>query len=456
MSEIAIVSLDTFSEKMAGPAIRVWEIARELSRSNQVRILSFGKVSRPGENFEIFETRVESFQTDLGSPDVVVVQGYLLQTFPWLGTSDFKLVVDLYDPLHLESLEVEKHRPLAERRFAFQHAAAELEAQMRVGDFFLCASPAQRHLWLGEMVALGRTTPELYDADPSLNKLIALVPFGLSDSEPVRTTHAIRGAIPGISEASKVVIWGGGIYNWFDPLTVIRAIHRAKEKIADLHLVFLGAKHPNPDVPEMRMVTAARELARDLGLEGTHVHFNESWVPYDERQNYLCDADVAVSAHFNNVETEFSFRTRILDYLWAGLPMVVTEGDYFADLTQREGLGEVVGYEDVDAFAAALVNLLNDDGYRTQARENIARIAQSFRWSEVLAPLREYCASPYFAPDRESAEQRARAGKRSVPAKARRSPIALAAKSFESLRSQGVRATARHIKSFLARQRKHS
>ena len=40
-------------------------------------------------------------------------------------------------------------------------------------------------------------------------------------------------------------------------------------------------------------------------------------MPYDERADYLLDADVGVSTHFPHIETEFSFRTRILDYLWA-------------------------------------------------------------------------------------------------------------------------------------------
>lgn len=50
------------------------------------------------------------------------------------------------------------------------------------------------------------------------------------------------------------------------------------------------------------------------------------------------EADAGVSTHMSHVETTFSFRTRILDYLWAGRPpMVVTEGDSFAELVEREG-----------------------------------------------------------------------------------------------------------------------
>ena len=42
------------------------------------------------------------------------------------------------------------------------------------------------------------------------------------------------------------------------------------------------------------MALAARTLSGELGLTGTHVFFNDGWVDYDDRQNYLLDADVGV------------------------------------------------------------------------------------------------------------------------------------------------------------------
>jgi hypothetical protein len=39
----------------------------------------------------------------------------------------------------------------------------------------------------------------------------------------------------------------------------------------------------------------------------------------------LREADIGVSLHREDVETRYSFRTRVLDYLWAGLPIITTE-----------------------------------------------------------------------------------------------------------------------------------
>jgi hypothetical protein len=149
----------------------------------------------------------------------------------------------------------------------------------------------------------------------------------------------------------------------------------------------------------MRMAAATRELSDSLGLTGKHVFFNSEWVDFDDRQNYLLDADVGVSTHFEHVETTFSFRTRMLDYLWAGLPIVATGGDTFGDLVTTEGLGVTVPEQDVDALADALERTLYDDEFAAGCRESVARVRGDYRWETVLRPLIEFCRAPRRAPD---------------------------------------------------------
>jgi glycosyltransferase involved in cell wall biosynthesis len=205
--------------------------------------------------------------------------------------------------------------------------------------------------------------------------------------------------VPGIGPDDKVVLWGGGIYNWFDPLTLLRAVDKLRIRLPNVRLYFLGLKHPNPHVPEMRMAVATRTLADDLGLTDVHVFFNEGWVEYDDRQNYLLEADVGVSTHLDHVETEFSFRTRILDYFWASLPVVSTGGDSLAGLIEEHDLGLTVPAEDVDALEEALYVLLADSEYSAACRANAVAVADDFRWSKVLSPLVKFCREPRRAPD---------------------------------------------------------
>ena len=130
--------------------------------------------------------------------------------------------------------------------------------------------------------------------------------------------------IPGIHERDKVLLWGGGIWNWLDPLTPIRAVHALSRKRDDVKLLFLGVEHPNPGVHQQAMAARAVELAKELGLYDRFVFFNFGWVPYEERADYLLESDLGISGHPDTVEARFSFRTRLLDYFWAGLPTVAT------------------------------------------------------------------------------------------------------------------------------------
>jgi len=133
--------------------------------------------------------------------------------------------------------------------------------------------------------------------------------------------------------------------------------------------------------------------------DGSHVFFNEDWVAYEDRQNYLLEADVGVSTHFRHVETAFSFRTRILDYLWASLPVVATEGDSFAQLIDDQGLGITVPPEDPEALEEALFRLLDDEDLAADCAKRAAAAAEDLAWTKVLAPLVEFCRAPRRAPD---------------------------------------------------------
>src|SRR5690606_20550406 len=114
--------------------------------------------------------------------------------------------------------------------------------------------------------------------------LIDVVPFGLPQAPPAHTRPVLRGVVPGIGPEDEVVLWGGGLWDWFDPLTAIRAVAALAPQRPRLRLFFAGVGHPNPAVPAMRQAQAAQALSAELGLTGRVVFFND-WVPYADRAN---------------------------------------------------------------------------------------------------------------------------------------------------------------------------
>jgi GT2 family glycosyltransferase/glycosyltransferase involved in cell wall biosynthesis len=396
---ILVVTGEPLLERMAGPAIRAWEIARVLSPEHDVRLLSTAGARTTSDDFDIVYATGRRLREQTDWADVIIFQGFLLEGAPWLKKSSKILVADVYDPMHLEQLEQAKDLGPEGRAASIRVTTRVLNEQLRRADFVLCASEKQRDFWLGQLAGQGRINSAVYDEDESLDSLIEIVPFGISDEAPVQKRHAIKGAVPGIGPDDKVIIWGGGVYNWFDPLTLVRAVDRLRARHPDVRLYFMGLKHPNPGVPDMRIAWELRQLSDELGLTGSHVFFNEGWVPYADRADYLLDADLGVSTHFHHVETAFSFRTRILDYLWTSLPIVATDGDTFGALIARHGLGATVPPEDVDALEGALETYLYDDDAAAKARANVRDFARQYAWSTVLRPLVDFCRLPRRAAD---------------------------------------------------------
>ncbi|WP_149205413.1 glycosyltransferase [Actinotalea subterranea] len=439
---ILVVTGEPLLERMAGPAIRAWEIAKALAPEHDVRLVSTAGAQRAGDGFAVEYAAGTGLREPTDWADVIIFQGFLLETAPWIKASSKVVIADIYDPMHLEQLEQAKDLGPDGRANALRVTTHALNEQLRRADFLLCASDKQRDFWLGQLAGQGRVSPAVYDEDANLDNLLAVVPFGIEDTAPVQRRHAIKGAVPGIGADDKVVIWGGGIYNWFDPLSLVRAIGRLAERHPDVRLFFMGLKHPNPGVPDMRIAWETRQLADELGLTGTHVFFNEGWVPYTERADYLLDADVGVSTHFQHVETAFSFRTRILDYLWASLPIVATDGDTFGGLIRELGLGRAVPPEDVDALEVALEEMLYDAEARAVAVEAVQALAGSYVWSKALAPLVEFCRHPKRAADLavEAAPVQTGRRRRSGPRPSVKADLALA-KGY--LRAGGVREVTR-------------
>ena len=395
--KVLVVANDHVGSRMAGPGIRSLRFATELAGEHDVTLVVPFATDITDERITIVQDdpwdarrmneRVRGF-------DVVVAQKLPVMTMRRLAGSRTVAIYDLYAPLAVEELAFQSREKRTRRAGAeWRLTAVTQDVSLLCGDAFICASERQRDFWLGSLMALGRVEPHSYEADRTLRDLIEVVPFGLDETPPASAGPVLKGVTPGIGPEDYVLLWGGGIWNWFDPITVIHAVDRLAQQRPDVRLVFLGLRHPNPAVAEMAMERRAHALADELGLRDRVVFFNEGWVPYDVRGRYLLEADLGVSAYFDELETRLSYRTRLLDCLWAGLPAVTTAGDTLGALIEERGLGRTVPPGDVDGWADTLNNLLADSAERERMRGRIAAVRPELVWSHVVEPLRKLVAS---------------------------------------------------------------
>ena len=401
-TRLLIISHDMVGARMAGPGIRYWELARVLARTCQVTLAAPGDVPPAGEvqTLSYQPGAQETIRRAVAQADVVMAYGYLLNEFPFLADLSVPLVLDLYIPGPTENLALHAHRPL-DWQEAQQRADLDiLLGMVRAGDFILCASERQRDFWLGFLAATGRLAPSIFAHDPGFRSLIDVVPFGLPDQPVPPRRPLYKGVLPGIGPADRLLIWGGGVWDWLDPLTLLHALSRVAAVRPEVRCVFPGVRHPWTErVPPMPMLERAQALSRELGLTDRIVFWGD-WVPYEQRASYLLEADIGISLHLDSVETRFAFRTRLLDYIWAGLPMVVSEGDTLAETVAAHNLGYVVRCGDVAGVAEAILALLDEPQAKGRRQAAFAAVARQYAWPRVAAPLVAFCREPRPAPDK--------------------------------------------------------
>lgn len=396
---VLIASNDVVGANMAGPGMRYLEMARVLRADCDVTLAVPAATSlvEPGFNLVHYSVeRPESLPLLVANADVAIVSGYMIWQFPALSGSRARLVVDLYDPFLLENLHYQASQPLPVRDAAAQKDIVITNRLARLGDFFICGSERQRDLWMGVLAANGRVNARTFAHDPALRRLIDVVGIGFPNHAP-RARPMLRGVHPAFSSGSRIVLWGGGIWNWLDPLTLVRAWPATLARWPEARLVFLGTRHPNPDVPRHRMADDTIALAEAIGEKDRSIFFIE-WVPYEERAALLNEADIGVTLHPVHVETRYAIRTRVLDYFWARLPVLVTEGDVTSEWVREGRLGRVVPPLDSEAVAAALTEMLARP--KADWAPAFAPLPERFAWQHVVEPLRRYCLEGDYAPDR--------------------------------------------------------
>ena len=392
---LAIITSEIVASEMAGPAIRVWNFARELSEHMDVILAVPNKPDLGEQNFKMVQYRDEGHLREIiKDADILLCNGMTLSRFRSLKDLGKYLIVDIYDPYNLATLAEYRNENMKERLEIHKSIQKYFNEQFYYGDFFICASDRQRDFWLGMLAALNRINPFAYNIDPTMKRMISVVPFGLPAHKPIHTANVLKGKVKGIKKDDFVIIWGGGIYNWFDPLTLVRAMELVKEKRSDIKLYFMGVKHPNPEVKALKMVNDTVELSRRLKLYDKNIFFNFGWVDYGERQNYFLEADAGIITHPEHIETRFSFRTRILDYLWAGLPIISTEGDHLSDLVKIKRLGLVTKEGSAEELSEAVLAMASDRKLYGEYVKNTARAAKDFTWDKVTKPIIDFCMDP--------------------------------------------------------------
>ncbi len=407
--QVLLISHDVLGGKMAGPGIRYYHLSRILSRYTSLTLailpqdeqaLAALQAKLPQASVIAYERNSwDSIKAAAEQAEVIILSPYTARSLSQLMALPAKLVMDGYDPLLIEWLTTLPPEDLSDYIPQWSDRMTALFYQYLSADFFICASERQRYWWLGQLEVAGRINPYTFQRDPSLRSLVDVVPYGLPEKPPQHTRSVVREMWPDIRPDDIVIVWGGGLWPWLDPLTAVQAINQLHATHPHLKLIFPGTIHPNPQVQKMPVHNSQiYTYAEEQGLLNKAIFFGE-WVPYSDWANVLLDSDIALSLHHETAETQFAYRSRILEYIWAGVPIIATRGDTTSSLIKNYDLGEIVDYHDISGVAQAILNILN--GSRTAYQASLAVAREALTWEKAAQPLVHFCLNPRRAADRQ-------------------------------------------------------
>jgi len=393
MTRIALLSSEPIRARMAGIGIRYLEFARRLPRAGiDVVLVSPAAPEETATLGGLGGVEVRQFERGrlaalLGDCDGAVAQGQLANDLV-LEMPGLPVAIDLYDPWLIENFAY--FETLGLDPYRNDHATWGL--QMARGDFFLCSSEEQRTFYLGFLAAAGRVNPERMTGDPDLATLIAPVPFGVPDELPLHDP-----VLPARTPGERRLLFGG-LYDWYDPWTLLDALKQLDRPGWTLLLI----RNPNPENTPQRLFARVEARCRELGWWGSRVQALD-WVPAERRYDLLRDVDLLVAPHRPSLETRLSLRTRFLDALAAGCPVVTSEGGAMSRLLAEHHAGWIAPPGDAPALARALDEALDDPASR---RAGARKLVDQFRWDHVLAPLVAFCRDPKIDGTKERFGQR--------------------------------------------------
>ncbi len=356
---IIVLTDDRVGPAMAGSALRAWELARVLVRAGHEVSVGGGPGSEPPAD----DGPAVRVGAPLGGTDAVLSPPWNLPPRAFLGRR--LLIVDGVTPL-LAELDAMLDAPEIRRRRAT--ARARLPLALARADAVLAAGEAQGAWWRQALERAGR---------PGVPVL--QLPFGIPEEDPPPESWSP----PGLPEDWAMVLWWGGVWPWLDLDTLLAA--RARLGEAPLGLVVPVTARPGGFARAMDRDTLLR-MAERHGLEPPEVLPLESWLPYAQRHRLLNRATLLAVLHHPGEEARLSFRTRALDGVWAGVPLLLSEGGAVAELTREHGWGAVAPVHDAKAVAAAM-ELMASEREQLRCRGAIAAGRDQWRWPRVAEPL---------------------------------------------------------------------
>ena len=169
------------------------------------------------------------------------------------------------------------------------------------------------------------------------------------------------------------LIYIGAVEWWSGLDLVIKAMAKAKKDIPELRLLILGHSYP-------QYLTSLFKLARQLEVNRIEYLGRK---PYSKLPFYLKEADIGLAVYLPVELRKYGFSLKAVEYMAAGLPVIITKGIQSSSIIEKYQCGKVVEYNE-EAVYRAIKELLMEKKKFLFFVKNAINISKSFDWDILM------------------------------------------------------------------------
>lgn len=389
-------------KNVEGGGLRAWGLANGLQNNSKDKYeveVSYNQVFKQ-DNFtdelngiKISTWEISTLADKIQEFDSVLVSynaGDITQTVVDNIRQDQQLILDGYVPIHIE-MSARNSDNLDREYDAFNFENKIWTKALRRGDILLCANEAQKKFYTGVMAQVGRINPITYGDED----LIQIVPYGIYREKAVAKNDPVSKLVK--NKKAFKLLWFGGIYPWFDLTNLLEAVKNAN-KTTPIELIMVGVKNPFNQHPDfIKRYEEVMDYIKNNNMDEI-VHVTD-WVKFEDRAEWYLGSDAVVLINNIGMENTLAWRTRLVDYVWADLPIVTNGGDPMSDILEANKAVYILPDLDVKTIEKEIIKISKDKETLKQVSTNLSKVRRLFYWDKVTENLSKLISKGYKPAD---------------------------------------------------------
>ncbi|MEP7286464.1 MAG: glycosyltransferase [Chloroflexota bacterium] len=256
------------------------------------------------------------------------------------------------------------------------------------GDIFSTVSERQQWSLIGELGMWGRLNQWT-----SGYEFATTIPIASETTPYTPTKKVIRGILA--KDKDFVILYAGGYNTWTDVDTMFNALEIVMCQHPEVEFVSTGGKIEGHD--DMTYMRFKKLIESSPYRDRYHL---QGWVPNDDVPNYYLESNLGINSDRTSYEALLGSRTRVLDWMRAELPCVMSSLTELSAEVVAANAGLAYQPENTDDLVRCLMQCVSDPAETAEmGKRGRELLLSTFTYEATSKHLLKWVEKPSRAPD---------------------------------------------------------